>query len=589
MADVGLSVIKGVANGVAPATLPDTNSLGLLFRRKRGVPNIARIYGSVAEDQQYFGGSESGLYAPEVVKNLFDNAGAAPVKLHGVRVVADDAAAATATVTDATSGFSIALKGGYENQEDPGDWLNDYVAEVGIEASSNTAIEEPYYFILKDPDGNIVETIRSTTWAGLVSGIENTSKYVMPSGTPTANGSVPDEKAGLSGITTETYSTYNNGKNITFFVPAATDLSLLAIGRKVYYDDTVDDLIGTIQGVSTFPSGPNQVAVNINLASGSPGSPAGKARNVSALLFGSPSSGNATFSAGSDGTEVEADFYGALSVLNPYYIKAAAVVDAFSISMVNQGQVWAEANNSFFLSVLPFESTDSTKQSYKDSVRNATEPGLALYDLWVKVYSEAVDTQVWVPGIGAIMGAGFIRVPANNNDFIHTPPAGVGSAIENISDYAPKALSQTEVNTHVQDWGINVARFIDGLGLYLASSRTVSSNPLYHSIHTILQANYYKRALQDSLAWAEQQPITSGYDAQVVGFLNAFFATEYENEALENSIPFNEACTVISGASINPPSQDRKIRNFEVQYIPTEASESVVIRLNRNDGALIVS
>lgn len=590
MTNVGLSVVKGVANPVTPAVLPDTNSLGLLFRRKRGVPNKAHIYGSVTEDKELFGGSESGLYAPEVVKNLFDNAGDAPVKLHGVRVVAEDAAPATATVADATSGFSIALKSGYKGEEDPGDWLNGYTAEVGVEPASNTGVENPFYFKLSNADGEVVEYLDSASWAGLVSLI-GASKYVMITGTPTANASSPDNETSISAVTSETYS-LTSSRQMFLTVPSNSDLStLLRAGRKVFYNDgATSTLIGTIASFTVSGASGTEIYASIQFQSGDyAGQPSGEPLDSSALRIGVANSDTAVFAGGSDGTASDADFFGALDVLNPYYLKAVSLVDVMSLQSTSTAQSWAKQNNTLIVGVLPFGATDQVKISYKTLLRNQTEPALALYDLWVKAYSESADDQVWIPGVGAVLGAGYIRVPARSNDQITTPPAGVGSAIEGITDVSPKNLSQLEINTHVQDWGINVVRSQEGLGNYIASSRTVSSNPLYHSIHTILQANYYRKVLKDSLAWAEQQPITVQFDTRVVGFLNAFFSAEYENGALENSISFNDACLIISGSAINPPSQDRKIRNFEVQYIPVEASESVVIRLNRNDGSLIVN
>jgi len=589
MTNVGLSVVKGVANAVTPAVLPDTNAIGLLFRRSRGVPNKAHIYGSVSEDVALFGGSKSGLLAPEVVKNLFDNAAGAPVKLHGVRVVADDAVAATATVTDSGSGFTLDLVAAYEGEEDPGAWLNDYEAVVGIESSENTDIAEPYFFELKNPDGDIVETLRSTSWEGLVAAINSTSKYVMTTGTPTPNSSTPSNIIPIPGATNETFDIWGNGRSFHITVQKdVVDVSVISIGRKIYYSGSPDVFIGSIRNVSaTLNSG--TIFMNFGVRADEPGYAFGNPANLSELLVAAPSIGTAVFSGGSDGTESESDFYSALAALESYYVKVVGVVDTTSITMCQIGQSWAKDNGSFFVSVLPFQANESLAEQYKQTFRNALEPALGLYNLWVKVYSPAEDGQIWVPGIGAILGAGFIRVPANNNDLIHTPPAGVGSAILGISEAFPKNLTQTQINTYVQDRGINVARFQEGLGYYLASSRTVSSNPLYHSIHTILQANFYRKVLQDSLAWTEQQPITTTFDSSVVGFLNAFFSTEYENGALETSISFGDACVIISGAAINPPSQDRKIRNFEVQYIPTEASESVVIRLNRNDGSLIVN
>jgi len=70
--------------------------------------------------------------------------------------------------------------------------------------------------------------------------------------------------------------------------------------------------------------------------------------------------------------------------------------------------------------------------------------------------------------------------------------------------------------------------------------------------------------------------------------MRSFFKGIYENGGLENSIPFEEACIITCDKTNNPASQDRKLLNTTIEWIPTECSEAVVIQLNRNDGMLIV-
>ena len=72
-----------------------------------------------------------------------------------------------------------------------------------------------------------------------------------------------------------------------------------------------------------------------------------------------------------------------------------------------------------------------------------------------------------------------------------------------------------------------------------------------------------------------------------------FFKTEYDNGALEQSIPFEnaKACAYVGicDQTNNPAGQDRKQLNAAFNIIPSECTETVVISLNRNDGVLTVS
>lgn len=51
---------------------------------------------------------------------------------------------------------------------------------------------------------------------------------------------------------------------------------------------------------------------------------------------------------------------------------------------------------------------------------------------------------------------------------------------------------------------------------------------------------------------------------------------------------FEKAYQAICDKSNNPASQDRKIVNVTIMWIPTECTESIVVSLQRNDGILIL-
>ena len=66
-----------------------------------------------------------------------------------------------------------------------------------------------------------------------------------------------------------------------------------------------------------------------------------------------------------------------------------------------------------------------------------------------------------------------------------------------------------------------------------------------------------------------------------------FMENEYNKGALEDSLDKSEAFTIISDESNNPAGQDRKILNFDVEFIPTETAETINIRLKRDDNSIL--
>jgi hypothetical protein len=90
----------------------------------------------------------------------------------------------------------------------------------------------------------------------------------------------------------------------------------------------------------------------------------------------------------------------------------------------------------------------------------------------------------------------------------------------------------------------------------------------------------------DNLAFVTQKSNSPALKKQVIGSLNNFMQGEYNNGSLEQAVPYSTNVNIICDQSNNPLSQDRKILNIEVDYIPPEAVESVIIQLNRNDAVL---
>lgn len=191
-----------------------------------------------------------------------------------------------------------------------------------------------------------------------------------------------------------------------------------------------------------------------------------------------------------------------------------------------------------------------------------------------------------IPVMGPVLGAGFIRTPYLQGDFIHIPPAGIDSLFNNVIEMIPQRLSQTVINKLVQQFSCNIIQYVENTGYYIGSSRTYSTNDLYKSIHVRLQTSYYVRSLNSKMRFLEQKPNTPELKREALVEARNFFKTEYDNGALERSVDFDTAYQGICDKSNNPSTQDRKLLNIDILWIPTECTESVHISLLRNDSVL---
>ena len=150
----------------------------------------------------------------------------------------------------------------------------------------------------------------------------------------------------------------------------------------------------------------------------------------------------------------------------------------------------------------------------------------------------------------------------------------------------PQRLSQTVINKLVQQFSCNIIQYVENTGYYIGSSRTYSTNDLYKSIHVRLQTSYYVRSLNSKMRFLEQKPNTPELKREALVEARNFFKTEYDNGALERSVDFDTAYQGICDKSNNPSTQDRKLLNIDILWIPTECTESVHISLLRNDSVL---
>jgi len=635
-ANVGLDIRRGVANGLILANAPSIDSVGILFKRKRGVKGKVVLMESPDNDLAVFGDSATGMYGAEFVRDFFLNATPAAPKLYASRLVASDAVAGSVVVSDSdvNANASITLKGGQYGEEDPGDWINNYKPIIYAVYTEDGSAVDYWQWKLMNPDSELVESATFPTWADMVSWLTDQSAYVTvsasvaPSTIPQAtlvsvadlvNGgaAIPGDTAMLNINLTTLYKAYTLRFRFDYTMMGLTETStvqeatqaftaLFPPGTDLYWNNGSSDLlvgkINPLQNVwvgGSFSAGKHvfdvrigngadDVTISSNIgamySAGSSSIDETKLKTFGSVVISAPSD---VFSSGADGTATEDDAYAnnesGLSNFDEITdLSVVSVLDFFSNTMYAQGKSYAYSRGDVvYVQSLPYIFNRNMASAFSAINRDNLINYASAYWAWTKVYSKAEGGYAWTPGLAWILGGGFVRVPYNNGELPHFPPAGVESAVVGAIDVWPSALSQADINAYVQEHGINVPRKTYGTGFYLASSRTTSSDPLYHSIHIIRQSIFYAKTFDNSLSWSTQKPITTDLVNRLIGWLNDYGKTQYELGGLEQSIPFSEAWQVQ-----RLPNADRKILDIEIRYIPVECSESVVIRLNRNDGIL---
>ena len=268
-------------------------------------------------------------------------------------------------------------------------------------------------------------------------------------------------------------------------------------------------------------------------------------------------------------------------------VQILANTEYHTSTMALQGRDYAANNRKHYVCVLPQFSNDIQIQSFSQALQTGNSLGsfVSGYNIWVRTNDEN-GGYTWVPGLGWILGGGFIRVPQSSNDQIWIAPAGLESVVADALEVSPNNLTQAQISLYVRQYTINVPMYRKGTGTFLASSRTFSTNPLFHSIHVRRFTNFILETLEKSLLWVLQKPNSPEVRKELVTQITSLFKTFYDDGGIENSVPFEKAFKIICDKTNNPATQDRKSLNVDIYWIPTECIEAVGIRLNRNDGVL---
>lgn len=598
---IGVSSIEGIANGTPQLPSNDRYNVGVIMARERGVPNKAIEVLTIEEDRRKFGGVVVGAtnYGALVVRNMFNNAGTFGMKITGVRVVGAGSAAAavdvvytpatvpawlTTTLVAHASGVKAIKKYTPQNVQ-IGDTFSfgDYDVVVA-NTSPRKLVQDILALVRADVANDALQTIVDVAVDGdsiiVTHKTANTAiSLVVAASAPTyASTDIGTIKAGQRG--SEDPGVWANGKVAIKLHPYGALISG-KFSAEIFYNgaqvdvvsrDTPDEIVEAINAGSDYVMWADYVA--------------GKWVTTALTL---------TLTGGVYNAPTEANFYAGGTVSSPTGLKAfeglripiITCTDFFTLTMAIAGRDFCANNRSIYIASAPQFANDAAIDALKAGLQTASEIGSHVvgYLPWVKTDDER-GSFAWCPALGWAIGSGWVRNPQLFGDFIHIAPAGETTTLTDAIDVSPQVLSQATIDSYVKDKTINVSVSRRGKGTFFISSRTYSTNPLYHSAHVRRYTNDLLYRVEDLLEYAQQRTGSPELRIELIGKLTAELRSDYENGALERSVPFDVAAKVISDLSNNPIGGNRKDLYIDLLFIPSECIEAIRIRINRNDGVL---
>lgn len=205
----------------------------------------------------------------------------------------------------------------------------------------------------------------------------------------------------------------------------------------------------------------------------------------------------------------------------------------------------------------------------------------ALYTPWIRVLDPvaagSTATQ-FIPPDGHVLG---VYARSDLERGIWKTPAGIGAIVRGALDVAAD-FSDAQHDDLVRNGYVNGIRFAPGIGITIAASRTLSSDPRWWFVNSRLLFNFVKSSLRDGLRFVRQQP-NSGDLRNTVKFnvVTPFLLGLWRRGAF-GSDPANKVFTVVCDASNNPPSEvDLGNFHLDVTFYPVRPAETVVINVGQ--------
>lgn len=616
---IGTTAEETVTNAVNLGSDVGVRNIGLVVDRERGIVGKPILVNSPKEDVRIFGGHSPNRYSSYVVENLFNNTGGYPASVSQVRVVGAGSLASSVIVRNTAQGsqtisvqtlqvatstlkqkdevfiggtieigdrFIISLTG----TDDVGGTPTSYSLSCNFIATT-TLIADAISGLKSALDAAIVaEGLVTPPIVAVVGGkiqiedaVANSPITVIPSSVnSTHDVEIFKVSAGREGQ--EDVGDWGNDLRVKVYpighANGSTEGYLLQVFYKGY---KVESFTSKASDWKTLADDVNKRSEFIAIEEIDFSEP------LDLWVFDSALSGgvyvaptNNDFAPKYNSVTQEPEGLALFEGQDVQLLGCPEVVDATFTKLCND---WCSKNLKFYVFSMPYLATESVLESFYNTLAVPDQSFCGGILNWLEVPADSQGNKIWIPAIGYWLGSGFIKKCGLNNGYVWTPPAGIETTAKGVFRITHDTLTEDKMGRFVKKWRCNVIKFVKGNGFCIWSSRTYSTNTLFESIHVRLQTNWLMTVLPmryDKFIQKLYTP-TLKKSAEIEGKL--FGKDIYEKGGLEASIAFEDNWIVEMSVDKN----NRKEGEVDVWWIPTECIEHIHLRLNRNDGVMIMN
>jgi hypothetical protein len=259
------------------------------------------------------------------------------------------------------------------------------------------------------------------------------------------------------------------------------------------------------------------------------------------------------------------------------------VADAALPAVTRAALDWcAQRGDCTFIGHTPANRDVDGAKSFGQQFRSAKVYG-ALYWPWITVsdpLGAGVAPTRTIPPSGHVAG---VYARTDQIRGVWKAPAGDEALVRGALT-VERAITDEDHTDLVKNGSVNGIRPIQGVGIAVDASRTLSTDTRWLYINVRLLFNYVKASLRDGLRWAKQEPNREPLWGMIkFGSVTPFLLRLYQAGAFGPGTPA-DVFTVICGADNNPPDQIA-LGNLQVEvyFYPSRPAETILIVVGQQE------
>ncbi len=199
---------------------------------------------------------------------------------------------------------------------------------------------------------------------------------------------------------------------------------------------------------------------------------------------------------------------------------------------------------------------------------------------WIEV-DDGLGSTIWVPPIGHVIGAAYIRKVMAKGGYPHIAPAGYLTYLRGALNIQFPTIDALKLEVMVHSWGVNAIMHVPNAGFIVRTSRSTNTQPKYYSIHALRLANYIAKSFKNSLGWVEQEANTPETRGRLRDSITFFMNALRNAGAFDQQGSCGENGYIVKCDEENNPPEVRNARQLvcDVLFDPVEIAETVKINL----------